>query len=271
MIKMNRVRKGVFLIPNLFTTGNLFSGFYAIISVFNAEYLMAAYAILVANIFDSLDGKVARLAKATSRFGTEYDSLADLISFGLAPGLLIYSWALHSYNRLGWIAAFLFVVCGALRLARFNVQASTSDPRYFNGLPIPAAATTIAMMVILDSHILRLGAEVRPVLILIMTYLLAFLMVSNIKYRSFKDANFKSKRSFQYLVWAVLIFGVIALEPQIMIFSIVVLYALSGPVAGPLKAIFSKTVKQKEEVETEEEFDEIDEEDDGVAPHHPHR
>jgi CDP-diacylglycerol--serine O-phosphatidyltransferase len=126
-------------------------------------------------------------------------------------------------------------------------------------------------MVILDSHILRLGAEVRPVLILIMTYLLAFLMVSNIKYRSFKDVNFKSKRSFQYLVWAVLIFGVIALEPQIMLFSIVVLYALSGPVAGPLKAIFSKTAKQKEEVETEEEFDDIDEEDDGVTSHHPHR
>jgi CDP-diacylglycerol--serine O-phosphatidyltransferase len=257
MIKMNKVRKkGVYLIPNLFTTGNLFSGFYAVISVFNADYLLAAYAILAATVFDSLDGKVARLANATSRFGTEYDSLADLISFGLAPGLLIYSWALHSYNRLGWIAAFLFVVCGALRLARFNVQSSVQDPRYFNGLPIPAAAITVAMMVIVDNHILRLGSEVKPILILIMTYSLAFLMVSTIKYRSFKDINLKSRRSFQYLVWAVLIFGLIALEPVIMLFLVIVLYALSGPVARPFRALFSK--KGKEEVEADEDFDELE-------------
>ncbi len=269
MIKMNKVRqKGVYLIPNLFTTGNLFSGFYAIISVFNADYLLAAYAILAATVFDSLDGKVARLANATSRFGTEYDSLADLISFGLAPGLLIYSWALHSYNRLGWIAAFLFVVCGALRLARFNVQSVSQDPRYFTGLPIPAAAITVAMTVIVDNHIIRLGSEVKPVLILIMTYALAFLMVSTIKYRSFKDLNFKSRRSFQYLVWAVLIFGVIALEPVIMLFSLIVLYALSGPVARPFRAIFSK--KQKEEIDTDEEFDDL-EEDEGLSSHPPRR
>ncbi|MBI1823911.1 MAG: CDP-diacylglycerol--serine O-phosphatidyltransferase [Nitrospirae bacterium] len=264
MIKMNKVRqKGVYLIPNLFTTGNLFSGFYAVISVFNADYLLAAYAILAATVFDSLDGKVARLANATSRFGTEYDSLADLISFGLAPGLLIYSWALHSYNRLGWIAAFLFVVCGALRLARFNVQTSSQDPRYFNGLPIPAAAITVAMMVIVDNHILRLGSEVKPVLILIMTYSLAFLMVSTIKYRSFKDINLKSRRSFQYLVWAVLIFGLIALEPVIMLFLLIVLYALSGPVSRPFRALFSK--KAKVEDDSDEDFDELDDEE-GFSP-----
>ena len=269
MIKMTKVRqKGVFLIPNLFTTGNLFSGFYAIISIFNAEYLMASYAILAATVFDSLDGKAARLANATSRFGTEYDSLADLISFGLAPGLLIYSWALHSYNRLGWIAAFLFVVCGALRLARFNVQAAASDPRYFTGLPIPAAASTVALMVILDNHILRLGSEVKPVLILVMTYSLAFLMVSNIKYRSFKDINFNSKRSFQYLVWAILIFVVIALEPPVMLFLIIVLYALSGPIGRPIMAIFSKASRKKEENELDEEFDDLDEEE---GFQHPHR
>ncbi|MBI1821415.1 MAG: CDP-diacylglycerol--serine O-phosphatidyltransferase [Nitrospirae bacterium] len=268
MIKMTKVKqKGVYLIPNLFTTGNIFSGFYAIISIFNAEYLMAAYAILAATIFDTLDGKAARLANATSRFGTEYDSLADLISFGLAPGLLIYSWALHSYNRLGWIAAFLFVVCGALRLARFNVQSTVSDPRYFTGLPIPAAASTVAMMVILDNHILRLGSEVKPVLILVMTYALAFLMVSNIKYRSFKDINLNSKRSFQYLVWAILIFVVIVLEPHIMLFSIVVLYALSGPISRPFRAVFSRASTKKEEIDSDEEFDDFDEE----QIHHPHR
>ena len=265
---MTKVRKGVFLIPNLFTTGNLFSGFYAIISIFNAEYLMSAYAILAATIFDTLDGKAARLANATSRFGKEYDSLADLISFGLAPGLLIYSWALVSYNRLGWIAAFLFVVCGALRLARFNVQSAAADPRYFTGLPIPAAASTVAMMVILDNHILRLGSEVKPVLILVMTYSLAFLMVSNIKYRSFKDINFNSKRSFQYLVWAILIFGVIALEPQIMLFSIIVLYAISGPLSRPFRAIFIRASRRKEEIDFDEEFDDLDDEE-GLR--HPHR
>jgi CDP-diacylglycerol--serine O-phosphatidyltransferase len=265
---MNKVspvrRKGVYLIPNLFTTGNLFSGFYSVISVFNADYLLAAYAILAATIFDSLDGKVARFANATSRFGTEYDSLADLISFGLAPGILIYSWALHSYNRLGWVASFLFVVCGALRLARFNVQSGSQDPRYFTGLPIPAAAITVAMMVIVDNHILRLGSEIKPVIILTMTYALAFLMVSTIKYRSFKDINFKSKRSFQYLVWAVLLFGVIALEPVIMLFSLILLYAVSGPVARPFRGLWPK--KLKEDLETDEEDDELDEEE-----HYPSR
>ena len=271
MIKMSNVRqKGVYLIPNLFTTGNLFSGFYAIISIFNAEYLMAAYAILAATVFDSLDGKAARFAHATSRFGTEYDSLADLVSFGLAPGLLIYSWALHSYtyNRLGWIAAFLFLACGALRLARFNVQSAVADARFFTGLPIPAAASAVALTVILDSHILRMGREIKPVLMLVMTYGLAFLMVSSIRYRSFKHINFSFKKPFQYLVSAILILVVIVLEPQIMLFSLVMLYALSGPVEKPVWALLALFGKKKEEV-VEQDHDDIDDldEDEGVPTH----
>ena len=126
-----KARKGIYIIPNLFTTANMFSGFYAIIATFNEDYFIAAIAILIATIFDNLDGKVARLTKATSRFGVEYDSLADLISFGLAPGLLAFSWALNAYGRIGWVAAFLFVACGALRLARFNVLVGTVDSKYF--------------------------------------------------------------------------------------------------------------------------------------------
>lgn len=224
------------MIPNLLTTGNLFSGFYAIISVFNADYLIASIAILIAAIFDSLDGKSARLVKATSRFGLEYDSLSDVVSFGVAPGLLIYSWALNGYGRLGWLAVFLYTVCGALRLARFNVQASNSESRHFTGLPIPAAAAVIASIVLLDHHILRIGKEIKPLLILIITYSLAALMVSSIKYRSFKYLNLRERKPFNFLVSAVLLLIVLIAEPQIMFFLIATTYALSGPFERPIVA-----------------------------------
>lgn len=224
------------MIPNLLTTGNLFSGFYAIISVFNADYLIASIAILIAAIFDSLDGKSARLVKATSRFGLEYDSLSDVVSFGVAPGLLIYSWALNGYGRLGWLAVFLYTVCGALRLARFNVQASNSESRHFTGLPIPAAAAVIASIVLLDHHILRIGKEIKPLLILIITYSLAALMVSSIKYRSFKYLNLRERKPFNFLVSAVLLLIVLIAEPQIMFFLIATAYALSGPFERPIVA-----------------------------------
>ena len=229
-------RRGVYLLPNLFTTGNLLSGFYALIAVFNADYVFAAVAILVATVFDSLDGRVARLTKTTSKFGVEYDSLADLVSFGVAPGLLIYSWALTNYGRIGWVAAFLFVACGALRLARFNVQVGTVEGRYFVGLPIPAAAGLIAATVLLDDHILRLGAAMKPLLIVVMTYVLAFLMVSNIRYWSFKGVEMHDRRPFQVLVAAVLVVMVVTAAPQVMLFALFAAYAASGVVLGPLRA-----------------------------------
>lgn len=232
-----RSRRGVYLLPNLFTTGNLLSGFYAIIAVFNADYVSAAIAILVATVFDSLDGRVARMTKTTSKFGVEYDSLADLVSFGVAPGLLIYSWALTNYGRIGWVAAFLFVACGALRLARFNVQAGTVESRYFVGLPIPAAAGLLAATVLFDDHILRLGAEMKPLLIVAMTYVLAFLMVSNIRYWSFKGVELRDRRPFQVLVAAVLVVMVVTAAPQVMLFALFALYAASGVLLGPLTAV----------------------------------
>lgn len=235
-------RRGVYLLPNLFTTGNLLSGFYAVIAVFNADYVFAAVAILVATVFDSLDGRVARLTKTTSKFGVEYDSLADLVSFGVAPGLLIYSWALTNYGRIGWVAAFLFVACGALRLARFNVQVGTVEGRYFVGLPIPAAAGLIAATVLLDAHILRLGAAMKPLLIVVMTYVLAFLMVSNIRYWSFKGVEMHARRPFQVLVAAVLVVMVVTAAPQVMLFALFAAYAASGVVLGPLRAARRKLV-----------------------------
>jgi CDP-diacylglycerol---serine O-phosphatidyltransferase len=211
------------------TTGNLFSGIFSILSVFNANYVAAAVAILVAVVFDMLDGRSARWTNSTSQFGVEYDSLADLVSFGVAPGLLIYSWALNTHGMLGSAVMFAFVACGALRLARYNVMAAESRS-HFTGLPIPAAANVIATLVIFDHHILRLGKEVKPLLILIITMVLAFLMVSAVKYRSFKDMKFRGGTHFNYLVWAILGLMLVVAWPQVMLFGVFALYALSGPV-----------------------------------------
>ena len=222
---------GIFIIPSLLTTVNLFFGFYSIIAVLKSDYTTAAVAILIAMLFDVFDGKIARLTNSTSRFGVEYDSLSDLASFGIAPGLLIYTWGLNAYGKIGWLAVFLYVACGAMRLARFNTLTSGAGGgglRHFTGLPIPAAAGLIATTVIFDHHILQMGKEVRPVVILLMTYVLAYLMVSSIPYRSFKEAHMAEKRPLSSLIAAVLVLIVIVAEPQIMLFVLFALYAASG-------------------------------------------
>ena len=164
-----RRKAAMHLIPNLFTTGNLFCGVFAILSVFNANYMAAAIAILVAMIFDVLDGKSARLTNSTSHFGLEYDSLSDVVSFGVAPGLLIYSWALSGEGTFGVAVMFAYVAMGAVRLARFNSTVALSDSKYFTGLAIPAAAGVIASLVVFDHYIVRMGSEVKPLLVLIIT------------------------------------------------------------------------------------------------------
>jgi CDP-diacylglycerol---serine O-phosphatidyltransferase len=229
-MKDGKRKRGIYLIPNLLTTGNLFSGLFSILAVFNANYIAAAIAILIAVIFDMLDGKSARWTNSTSQFGVEYDSLADIVSFGVAPGLLIYSWALSVHGMMGSAVMFAFVACGALRLARYNVMAGSSESKYFTGLPIPAAASVVAALVVFDHHIVRMGAEVKPVLILIMTLVLAFLMVSTIKYRSFKDLKFKDGHHFNYLVWAILVLMLVVAWPQVMLFIVFAGYAASGPI-----------------------------------------
>ncbi len=227
--RKHRRLRGVYILPNLFTSGNLFCGFFATVATFSDRFVHASIAILAAGVFDVLDGKIARLSGANSRFGIEYDSLADLISFGLAPALLAYSWALKPYGRIGWLAAFLFLACGALRLARFNVQTVTLDSKFFTGLPIPAAACVIALTVLLN-HRLGFWTTHEQIPILVMIYLLAFLMVSNIRYFSIKGLDIFRRKPFRALVVLILCIVIVVAEPEITLFSIFALYVLSGPV-----------------------------------------
>lgn len=223
------VRRGVYILPNLLTSGCLVGGFYAIVAAFNGDYIIAAIAIMIAFFFDGIDGRVARLTKTTSRFGMEYDSLADLVAFGVAPGILVFSWALQPFGRFGWLAAFLYVACGALRLARFNVQADTMESRFFRGLPIPMAASMIAASVFLLHHLGEEG-ETKHLSLLILIYVLAFLMVSNIRYPSFKDLALLKRKPFSSLVAMILTIVVVVAEPAIMLFVFSFIYLLIGPV-----------------------------------------
>ncbi len=224
------MRKGIYILPNLFTTGSLFAGFYGMIASIDGDYRSAAIWILVSSIFDGLDGKVARLTGTTSKFGVEYDSLADLVAFGVAPGILMYSWALRPFGRLGWLAAFLFVVCGALRLARFNVQVATVESKRFVGLPIPAAASIVSATVLLFSHF-GWPSSFKKLAILVLIYCLAFLMVSNFRYYSFKDPEFIKRQPFSMLVLAILLLIVVAARPVEMLFIFFICYMFSGPVS----------------------------------------
>ena len=228
------LRKGVYILPNLFTTGSLFAGFYGIVATMNGQYHVAAWLILLSSIFDALDGKVARMTGTTSRFGVEYDSLADLVAFGVGPGLLMYSWALRPFGKLGWLAAFLYVVCGALRLARFNVQVSTVESKRFVGLPIPAAASMVAACVLLFYHLGGSGT-IKKASILVLIYVLAFLMVSNFRYFSFKDPELLKRQPFGFLVLAIFLLIVIIQLPEIMFFTIFLGYTISGPIGYLLR------------------------------------
>lgn len=222
-------KKGIYVLPNLFTSASLFCGFYAIIASIHGRYETAAIAILISCLLDGLDGKIARLTNSTSQFGVEYDSLSDLVVFGVAPALLAFQWALNPFGRLGWLACFMYVICGALRLARFNVQKNTVEAKYFKGLPIPAAASFVSSAVLFTTALGGL-AESRHFLIIIMIYILSFLMVSSIDYPSFKEFELRKQKPFNVLVGFILIFIVIAYKPKIMLFFILVLYILSGPV-----------------------------------------
>jgi CDP-diacylglycerol--serine O-phosphatidyltransferase len=224
------MRKGIYILPNLFTTGSLFAGFYSMVATMNGEYKTAAVWVLVSSIFDGLDGKVARLTGTSSKFGVEYDSLADLVAFGVTPGLLMYSWALKPFGRLGWLAAFLFVVCGALRLARFNVQVNTVESKRFVGLPIPAAASMVSATVLLFYHF-GWPSSYKKLAILLLLYFLAFLMVSNVKYYSFKEPELIKRQPFGFLVFAVILLIVIAAAPVVMLFVLFICYIMSGPIS----------------------------------------
>jgi CDP-diacylglycerol--serine O-phosphatidyltransferase len=243
------LRRGIYLLPNIFTSLNLFCGFFAIVAAVDGKFVAAACAIIIAGLFDNLDGKIARATNTTSQFGVEYDSLADLISFGLAPGMMVYLWALRPMGRMGWLAGFLFMACGALRLARFNTQVGTVSSDNFIGLPIPAAAGMNATMV-LFCHKLGWLQTVNPFVVLVMLYSLSFLMVSTIKYNSFKRPELFKSMGFNSLVVALLILIFIAAQPQIALFSIGLLYVLSGPI-NSLRRVFH--LKHSDTDESDEE------------------
>jgi CDP-diacylglycerol--serine O-phosphatidyltransferase len=223
------MRKGIYILPNLLTTGNLLCGFWSSISVFQERFHLAAVAILLAAVFDVFDGKVAKLSGTTSKFGVQYDSLADLVSFGVAPALLAFSWALRPYGKFGWLAAFLFVACGAIRLARYNVLASSGETKYFKGLPIPAAASMIAFTILLYIKYIE-TAWAKDIIIIVMIYILAFLMVSNIRYFSFKELNLAKRKPFSIFIFVVLSLTVIVMEPVVVLSGFVLFYIFSGPV-----------------------------------------
>lgn len=220
--------RGIFLLPNLFTTGALFSGFYAVISGMNGHFTAAAIAILIALVFDGLDGRVARMTNTQSKFGAEYDSLSDMVSFGVAPALVSFTWVLHGLGKFGWVAAFIYCACAALRLARFNTQIGSIDKRYFMGLPSPAAAATIAGLIWFMSE---KGIDPTPYAWIIALYvsLMGLSMVSNVLYSSGKDINLKGKITFIKMTLIVLVVAFIATDPDLYIWLLFLFYTLSGP------------------------------------------
>jgi len=227
--KIKSRRKGIYILPNLFTSASLFCGFYALLRTLQEDFHTAAIFILVSGLLDGMDGRIARYTNTTSRFGLEYDSLADVIAFCVAPSILVFAWALEPFGRLGWLAAFLLVVCGALRLARFNIQVNTVESRYFSGLPTPAAACLIATAILVYYKLGDTGVSKHPT-ILIATYILAFLMVSTVKYYGFKDIELFRRKPFHWLVIAILLIIVIAYEPEYALLGLFLLYVISGPV-----------------------------------------
>ncbi len=226
--------RGIYLLPNLFTTSALFAGFYSIIAAYNADYQSAGIAIVVAMVLDGFDGRVARMTNTTTAFGAEYDSMADMISFGMAPAFLMYTWSLSSiteaqFGHLGWVIGFVYTACCGLRLARFNVAVGTADKRFFQGLACPAAAAVLASFVWVMTGMGIAGPDV-VILTAVMTLFTGIAMVSTTTYYSFKDLGTNRKVPFAMLLGLLLLFVVTAVDPAKMILIASVLYALSGPV-----------------------------------------
>lgn len=227
--KTNNRRGGIYLLPNLLTTAALFAGFFAIVASINGRFESAAIAIFIAMLLDGLDGRVARLTNTQSEFGAQYDSLADMISFGLAPALVMYQWALFDMGKLGWLAAFIYTAGAALRLARFNTQIGIADKRYFQGLPSPSAAAIIAGLVWVGGLHGSPGELLKPSALLV-TIVAGLLMVSNIRYHSFKGIDLRGRVPFVATLIIVLIIVFVTIHPPLVLFSAFSLYAVSGPV-----------------------------------------
>lgn len=222
-------RKGIYLLPNLLTTAGLFSGFFAVVSSMNGRFEAAAVAIFVAMIFDGLDGRVARMTNTQSEFGAEYDSMADMVSFGMAPALVSYNWGLSELGKIGWLAAFIYVAGAALRLARFNTQLAVADKRFFQGLASPAAAALVAGLVWVGVEY-QVDGHDYGLVVALFTGVAGLLMVSNFKYNSFKEVDWHGKVPFVALLLVMAVFVVVATEPALVLFLVFVLYAFAGPI-----------------------------------------
>ncbi|MGB5539327.1 MAG: CDP-diacylglycerol--serine O-phosphatidyltransferase [Gammaproteobacteria bacterium] len=229
---VERKRRGIYLLPNMITTAGLFAGFYSIVAAMNNRFEAAAIAIFVAMIMDGIDGRVARLTNTQSEFGVQYDSLSDMVCFGLAPALVMYEWSLQSmisvgWAKLGWLAAFIYTASAALRLARFNAQVSTGEKKYFRGLPSPSAAGVLAGMVWAATDLGLAGEDlVYPVFVL--TVATGMLMVSNVRYFSFKEFNFKNRVPVVALLLVVLVYAFASIDPPKVLFAGFLVYAISG-------------------------------------------
>lgn len=248
-----RRHRGIYLLPNLFTTGCLFSGFYAIVAAMNGRFEAAAIAIFIAMILDGLDGRVARMTNTQSAFGAEYDSLADMVSFGLAPALVVYVWALSDLGKLGWLGAFVYTAGTALRLARFNTQVGSADKRYFQGLASPAAAAVVAGMVWVGHDYQAEGVAI-SIFATALTVCMGLLMVSNVRYRSFKDLDLKGKVPFVAILAVVLVFVLVSLDPPQVLFAGFAVYAFSGPV-GTLLSLRKRRAERRAQSENDDPDD----------------
>ena len=226
-------RQGIYLLPNLFTTGALFAGFYAVIAAMRGDFQSAPIAILAALFLDGLDGRIARMTNTQSKFGAEYDSLSDMVSFGVAPALVMFSFALGDLGKFGWSAAFIYVACAALRLARFNTQIDTADKNYFTGLASPAAACIIVSAVWVCSDLGWTGANLpgeAAALLAVFTGVVGFLMIANFPYYSFKGIDLHGRVPFVVMILIVLAFGLVTLDPPLILLIAFLSYAASGPV-----------------------------------------
>jgi CDP-diacylglycerol--serine O-phosphatidyltransferase len=245
-IQDKQPKKGVYLLPNTLTLCGMFCGFFAIMSALNGHFVNAAWAIVLANIFDGLDGWIARLTNTTTRFGIELDSLSDLVAFGVAPSVMIYSWSLAPFGRLGWAAAFLFVACGALRLARFNVQTGAPGSKAFKGMPIPAAATILSSLVIFYYEWWQ-GIPERNVFFPAITIVLSLLMVSTLRYHGLKEIDFREKKPFWVLIAFVLVLFFLLIQPSTSIFVFAMAYLLWGIIENMVLLMNRRKRKQMQQ------------------------
>ena len=221
------MKKGVYLLPTSLTLCSMFFGFYSILASLKGNYVHAAWAIMFATIFDGLDGWVARLTHTTTKFGIELDSLSDLVAFGVAPAVMLYKWGLFLFGRIGWAAAFLFMVCGALRLARYNIQMGSTESKAFTGMPIPGAAAVVATLVIFYHEMWELTPD-KNYFILLLTVFLSVLMVSTLRFHGAKELNLGKRKPFSILVGIVIVFAFIVVHPQIALFLFAMLYLIGG-------------------------------------------